>query len=57
MNPFFKRLKIQAFKKMLRISNSQKLLLSLPSREPDISGVTDCVLHLIYNRPFKEKTP
>ena len=45
-NPFFNRSKIQAFKKMLRMSNSHKLLLSLPSGEPNISEVTDFVLHL-----------
>ena len=47
-NPFFNRLKIQTFKKMLRISNSHKLLLSLPPGEPNISGVTDFVLHVVY---------
>ena len=52
-NSFFNRLKIQAFKKMLRISNFHKLLLSLPSGEPNISEVTDFVLHAVYNRPLK----
>ena len=52
-NSFFNRLKIQALKKMLRISNFHKLLLSLPSGEPNISEVTDFVLHFVYNRPLK----
>ena len=56
-NPFFNGSTIQAFKKMLRISNSQKLLLSLPSGEANISEVTDFVLYVVYNRPLKQKTP
>ena len=47
-DPFFNRSKIQTFKKMLRISNSHKLLLSLPPGEPNISEVTDFVLHVVY---------
>ena len=45
-NPFFSRSKIQPFKKMLRISNSHKFLLSLPSGEPNLSEVTDFLLML-----------
>ena len=66
-SPFFNRLKIQAFKKILRISNSHKLLLSLPSGKPNISEVIDFVLHVVllnvlhvlhrFTRPLKEKTP
>ena len=51
-NPFFNSSKIQAFKKMFRIYNSHKLLLSLPSGESNISEV----LHVVYNGPLKEKT-
>ena len=54
---FFDCLKIPALKKMLRISNSHKLLLSLPSDESNGSEVTDFVLHVVYNRLLKEKTP
>ena len=42
---------------MLRISNSHKLFLSLPSGKPNISEVTKFVLHVVYNRPLKEKNP
>ena len=56
-NLFFNGSKIQAFKNMLRISNSHKLLLSLPSGKPNISEVTDFVLHVVYNRQLKEKSP
>ena len=42
-NTFFNRFKIQAFKKMLRIPNSHKILLSLPSEDPNISEVIDFV--------------
>ena len=41
---------------MLRKSNSHKLLLSLPSGEPNISEVTYFVLHVVYNMTLKEKT-
>ena len=41
----------------MRISNSHKLILSLLSGEPNISEVTDFVLHVAYNRPMKEKNP
>ena len=56
-NLFFNRSKIQACKTTLRISNSHKLLLSLPSGEPNISEVTDFVLHVVYNRPLIKKNP
>ena len=56
-NLFFNRSKIQACKTTLRISNSHKLLLSLPSGEPNISEVTDFVLHVVYNRPLIKKKP
>ena len=56
-NPFLNHSKIQAFKKNFRISNSHKLLLILPSGEPNISEVTNFVLHVVYNRPLEEKTP
>ena len=54
---FFNCLKIQAFKKMLRISTSHKLLLSLLSDKSNGSEVTDFVLHVVYNRLLKEKAP
>ena len=56
-NPFFNRSKIKAFKKMLKTPNSHKLLLSLLSGQPNIDEVTDFVLHIVYNRPLKEKSP
>lgn len=42
---------------MLKTSNSHKLLSSISSGEPDIIDVIDFVLHIVYNRPLKEKTP
>ena len=55
-NPFFNRSKIQPFKKMLRISNSHKFLLSLPSGEPNLSEVTDFLLMLYIIGHWKKKT-
>ena len=54
--PFFNRSKIQPFKKVLRISNSHQLLLSLPSGEPNISEATDFLLMLYIIGHWKKKT-
>ena len=42
---------------MLKTPNSHKLLLGLLSGQPNIDEVTDFVLHIVYNRPLKEKSP
>ena len=56
-NPFYNRSKIYAFKKMLKTRNSYQLLPSILSGQPNIPEVTDFVLHIVCNRPKKEKTP
>ena len=55
--PFFGRSKTNAFKKMIRTPESHRLLSSIQSGQPNIKDVTNFVLHIIYNRPLKEKTP
>ena len=55
-NLFFSRSKIKAVKKMLETSKSHKLLLSLLSGQPNIEEVTNLVSHIVYNRPYKEKS-
>ena len=42
---------------MLRNVNSYKSLLTMQSGNVDIDKVTGFVLHIIYNRPLREKTP
>ncbi len=55
--PFFGRSKYRSFKKMCQNLDSTLLLSSLSSAESHVDEVTDFVLHIIYNRPKKEKTP
>ena len=46
-NPFYRRSKVQAFKKMLKSPHSPKWLISLSSRDPDIEEVTKFVMQII----------
>ena len=41
---------------MLELPKSRKLLLSLLSGQPNVEEVTNFVLRIVYNRPYKEKT-
>lgn len=56
-NPFFRRSKIRSFKKLLKLPDKCALLTSMLSGKADVDQVTDFVLHIIYNRPLREKTP
>ena len=55
--PFYRRSKTQVFKKMQANTSSAKLLLSLKEKSANIKEVTDFILHTVYNRPKREKTP
>eukprot|EP00112_Aurelia_sp_Birch-Aquarium-sp1_P019949 Seg5032.1 transcript_id=Seg5032.1/GoldUCD/mRNA.D3Y31 product="hypothetical protein" protein_id=Seg5032.1/GoldUCD/D3Y31 len=55
--PFFRRSKFSIFKKVLKNPRSCDLLLSLQSQEADEEQLVDFVLHIVYNRPQKEKIP
>ena len=54
---FFRRSKIQSFKKLIANPNNADLLQFLTTENANISDVTDFVLHVIYNRPRRERTP
>ena len=41
---------------MLETPKSHKLLLSLLSGQPNVERVTNFVLRIVYNRPYKEKS-
>ena len=56
-NPFFRRSKIQSFKKLMKLPEKCALLESMLGGNADIDQVVDFVLHVIYNRPLCEKTP
>ena len=56
MYPFFRRTKFQTFKRMLE-KQSTKYLISLKTENVNIAAVIDFILHTVYNRPKKEKTP
>ena len=55
--PFFGRSKFTAFKKVLKHPISCDLLSSLKSQEADEEKLVDFVLHIVYNRPRKERVP
>ena len=55
--PFFGRSKFCCFKKMQKNPDTMILLSSLDSTDADVDKVIDFTLHVIYNRPKKEKTP
>ena len=56
-NPFFGRSKKQSFCKMQKTPDSHKLLLTMTSEIINIDEITKFILHIIYNRPLKEKSP
>ena len=55
--PFFGRSKISSFKKLLSKPESIDLMSSMNTDHVDIEKVTHFVLHAIYNRPKREKSP
>ena len=55
--PFFGRSKFQIFRKVQKNLHMLTLLSTLGSSEPNLDEVVDFVLHVVYNRPKKEKTP
>ena len=55
--PFFGRSKISSFKKLLSKLESMDLMSSMNTDHVDIEKVTYFVLHAIYNRPKREKSP
>ena len=55
--PFFGRSKINSFKKLLSKPESINLMSSMNTDDVDIGKVTYFVLHVIYNRPKREKSP
>ena len=54
---FFWRSKINSFKKLLPKPESMDLMSSMNTNHADIEKVTHFVLHVIYNRPKREKSP
>ena len=57
MKPFFRRSKINSFKKLLSKPESINLMSSMNTDDIDIEKVTYFVLHVTYNRPKREKSP
>ena len=55
-NPFFGRTKVTAFKKLLLKKVYYSKLKSLGTESVNIGEVIDFILHIVYNRPLKEKT-
>ena len=55
--PFFWRSKTQCFKKSIAQPSTTHSLSSLSSEKVNLSDVIDFVLHTVYNRPKREKTP
>ena len=57
MKPFFGRSKINSFKKLLSKPESINLMSSMNTDDVDIEKATYFVLHVIYNRSKREKSP
>ena len=55
--PFFGRSKISSFKKLLSKPESMDLMSSMNTDHADIEKVTYFLLHVIYNRTKREKSP
>ena len=56
-NPFYGRTKVTAFKKLQQKKVYCSKLESLGSESVNFDEIVDFILHIIYNRPLKEKTP
>ena len=54
---FYRHSKIQSFKKMITRPSALNLLSSLATVRIDVAQIIDFVLHIVYNRPKREKTP
>jgi len=55
--PFYGRSKYRCFKKMQSNPGNMKLLSTLEQPEAKSDEVIDFILHILYNRPKREKTP
>lgn len=61
--PFFRRSKSTAFGMMMNMNGNRKrgtthhLLKSLGTNDVDNNDIIDFIIHTVYNRPEKEKTP
>jgi len=61
--PFFRRTKYTAFSMMMNVKKNRKkgvtlhLLDSLGTENVNYDDVIDFIIHTVYNRPAKEKTP
>ena len=55
--PFFRRLKINNFRKLLAKPESMDLMPSMNTDHVDIEKVTYFALHVIYNCPKRDKSP
>ena len=54
---FYRRSKIQSFKKLLTQSSAIKLLFSLVTARVDVAQSIDFVLRIVFEKPEREKTP
>ena len=54
---FYRRSKIQSFKKLMKTPSKADLLRSLQTENAIVSEVIDFVIHIIYNRQNHERTP
>ena len=52
---FYRRSKIQSLKKMLSQPSATKLISCLSSKKAIIAKVIDFILHVVFNRPKREK--
>ena len=55
--PFYRRSKINSFKKIISNPSYESFLISPSTDTPNILDVQDFIIHVIYNLPKKEKTP
>ena len=56
-NPFYRRSKIQSFKKLFKLQSKCSLLQSLMTGNANVEDVISFIIHIIYNRPLRERTP
>ena len=63
--PFFRRSKTQAFTMMMNLKNTKNRQISIHLLDtlgtvtfiPNIDEIMDFILHTVYNRPIREKSP
>ena len=54
---FYRKSKIQSFKKLMKTPSKNDLLRSLQTKNAIVSEVVDFVIHIIYNLPNHERLP